>query len=171
MEEYDSSANTSRSSSFVAAARDDESGSASAVDGPTTSAEGTDEPKSRFLIYQQSRRRYKNTYRLEPTALFSSSAAASIIDGVLSEALANEKYSPAKSAKMATELADIIRKRLRKLERYKLVCVVHIGQRKEQGLCVGSRCIWNANFDDYASASFKNSSLFAVGIVYAVYFE
>jgi hypothetical protein len=55
--------------------------------------------------------------------------------------------------------------------RYKYVCVVTIGQKKEQGMAVCSRCVWNTETDNYASASFSRGDLLAVATLYATYFE
>ena len=42
---------------------------------------------------------------------------------------------------------------------------------KGQDIRCGSRCLWDSNVDNMASASYKNSSIYAVGTVFAVYFE
>lgn len=55
--------------------------------------------------------------------------------------------------------------------RYKLVVLVHIGQLSGQSMQVSSRCLWDASNDTSASYSFKNSSLFGLANVYAVYYE
>lgn len=57
------------------------------------------------------------------------------------------------------------------IPRYKIIVVISIGQLTGQNMRVGSRCLWDAANDTFASHSFKNSSLFAVANVYAVYFE
>ena len=57
------------------------------------------------------------------------------------------------------------------IPRYKIICLVHIGELNNQGLRISSRCLWNAKFDTFATYEFKNHSLFAVACVYGVYFE
>ena len=42
------------------------------------------------------------------------------------------------------------------MPRYKIVCQVTLGQRKDQGMRFCSRCLWDTNTDNYATASFKN---------------
>ena len=54
---------------------------------------------------------------------------------------------------------------------YKIVCLVSIGEKKEQGVRVGSRCVWNTDWDTYATASYENHHIYAVGICYALYYE
>ena len=54
---------------------------------------------------------------------------------------------------------------------YKFVAVVTIGQKLDQGVKIGSRCVWNTDYDTWASASFESRTLYAVGNIYALYFE
>ncbi|KFO23208.1 Tctex1 domain-containing protein 1 [Fukomys damarensis] len=54
---------------------------------------------------------------------------------------------------------------------YKLIVVTHIGQLKRQSLFIGSRCLWDPKSDTVSSYIFRNSSLFALASVYAIYFE
>jgi uncharacterized UPF0146 family protein len=42
--------------------------------------------------------------------------------------------------------------------RYKVIVQTTIGQLKDQGVRVASRCLWDPNFDNYASTSFINVS-------------
>jgi hypothetical protein len=55
--------------------------------------------------------------------------------------------------------------------RYKLISIVTIGEKKDQGVRVGSRCVWDKDRDNFASAMFENTHIYAVGMVYAVYYE
>lgn len=57
------------------------------------------------------------------------------------------------------------------IPRYKLIVIVHIGQLKSQSILIGSRCLWDPKSDTFSSYVFRNSSLFALASVYAVYFE
>ena len=77
-------------------------------------------------------------------------------------------------SKLACELSESIKdevKRKMDLPRRKLVSFVTIGSQQGQGARVASRCVWNEKADRYASSSYKNSTLFAVGVVYAVFLE
>lgn len=68
---------------------------------------------------------------------------------------------------------QVIRARVKDLmiPRYKIVVLVHIGQLTGQSMQISSRCLWDAANDTFASYSFKNSSLYGVATVYAVYIE
>lgn len=43
-------------------------------------------------------------------------------------------------------------------ERYKLIVNVVLGERKGEGVKMGSRCLWDPETDSYASQSFLNVS-------------
>lgn len=77
-------------------------------------------------------------------------------------------------SKLACELSEKIKDEVKQkmnLPRRKLVSFVTIGAQQGQGARVASRCVWNEKADCYASSSYKNSSLFAVGIVFAIFLE
>ena len=117
--------------------------------------------------------RYENTYRIEPDRKFSPSAAETIIKEVLEQYLKDEKYDPKACRQLSLTLSQIIKDRVKELnyDRYKIMCLVIIGQLAEQGMAVASRFCWDAERDTLASASFKNKSLFGIATVYAVYLE
>ena len=116
---------------------------------------------------------YENTYKLEPERKFKASEAQTIIREELEAQLKEEPYDPKASAQMAKTLAEIIKNRVKELnyERYKIACIVTIGQLAEQGLMMASRCCWDSTKDTFASGSFKNKTLYAVATVYAAYLE
>ncbi len=117
--------------------------------------------------------KHENSFRLEPTEKFFPDKVEEIIRCVLSEGLAEVSYDPGFCAQYACELSERIQERVKqlKIRRHKLVSLVNIGELQGQGVIIGSRCLWNAKFDSFATSTFKNKTLFAVGIVYGVYFE
>ena len=117
--------------------------------------------------------RFENTYQLEPHQTFPYAKAHSIITKLLESTLVDVTYDASECAQLALSLSEKIKNQLKELNipRYKLVSLVHIGQKNEQGLSVGSRCLWNHEQDTYTSANYCNRSLFAIGTVYACYFE
>lgn len=42
--------------------------------------------------------------------------------------------------------------------RYKIVVQTNVGQLKDQGIRIASRCLWEPNTDNYASTSYSNVS-------------
>lgn len=119
------------------------------------------------------RQEYQNTYRLEPNRMFEASKVKKILDETLESYLKDEKYDPKSCRQLVQTLTEIIKTKVKDLnyERYKIVCMVTIGQSREQGVRMGSRCAWDAKRDTFAASSFKNKSLFAVATVWGVYYE
>ena len=117
--------------------------------------------------------RYENSYQMAPKKKFLPDKAQKIIEETLEERLNEVEYSPDVCKALVTELSELIKERIKamKLPRYKIICIVQIGQRLKQGLRIGSRCIWNTRFDNYATGEFSNPTLFAIGTAYVVYLE
>ena len=116
---------------------------------------------------------FENTYQLEPKGKFQTSKVKEIIEDVLKSQLKDETYDPKSSRQFVKTLCEIIKGRVKELkyERYKIVVTVTIGQLKDQGFRMGSRCCWDAKLDTFATGSFRNKTLFAVGTVWGVYYE
>ena len=55
--------------------------------------------------------------------------------------------------------------------RFRFVTSVTIGEKKQQDVRVGSRCLWDTTRDSCASANYENLSLFATAVIYAIYLE
>uniref|UniRef100_A0A3Q2ZT38 Dynein light chain Tctex-type family member 5 n=1 Tax=Kryptolebias marmoratus TaxID=37003 RepID=A0A3Q2ZT38_KRYMA len=108
-----------------------------------------------------------------PTKRFPVSDATAILREALSSFLKEERYEVQRARELSLTLSAVIRERVKALRtpRYKLVVLVTVGQLNGQGLEIGSRCLWDVTHDTFASYSFKNSSLFGVASVFAVYFE
>ncbi|CAJ1071765.1 tctex1 domain-containing protein 1 [Xyrichtys novacula] len=115
----------------------------------------------------------ENTYQMGPHKRFPVPAVTDILKDVLVSYLQEEKYEVEWSQKMTKTICEVIRARVKDLmiPRYKTVVLVHIGQLNGQSMQMSSRCLWDASNDTFASYSFKNSSLFGVATVYAVYYE
>lgn len=116
---------------------------------------------------------YENTYKLEPEVKFQTDKVKNIIESVLESQLKEEPYDPKACKQMVLTLSEIIKSRVKDMnyQSYKLVCVVSIGELKDQGFRMGSRCCWDPKWDSFATGSFKNKSLFAIGSVWGVYYE
>ena len=149
-------------------------------DNPITQTNEEEEKKKKIsaLTYSSnpsnSITRYENTYRMEPTKIFFSDKAAEIIKSVLVEALEGKSYNFKVFSELTSVLSDRIKEKVKEklnIPRYKLVSFVTVGQAREQGVRIGSRCVWSPAVDRHASSSYKNQSIFAVGVVYAAYYE
>ncbi|XP_075280305.1 dynein light chain Tctex-type 4 [Opisthocomus hoazin] len=119
--------------------------------------------------------RLENTYRMRPDegCKFDAGRVQRVLEGALAGALGTAVYSPQGSAPLAQSLAELLRSRAKEVlpPRYKLVCQVLLGQRGQQSLLVASRALWDPESDSFASATFSNTSLFAVATAHGVYFE
>ena len=75
---------------------------------------------------------------------------------------------------LVKEIADKIKEQCKEklnLPRYKLISQVTIGQRKDQGVRISSRCLWDTSTDQCASASFQNELIWASALVFGLYTE
>ncbi|KAF1631954.1 Tctex1 domain-containing protein 4, partial [Eudyptes filholi] len=119
--------------------------------------------------------RLENTYRMQPDkgCKFDAGQVQQVLEGALASALGTTVYSPQGSAPLAQSLAELLRSQAKEVvpPRYKLVCHVLLGQQGQQSLLVASRALWDPESDSFASATFSNTSLFAVATVHGVYFE
>ncbi|XP_061486420.1 dynein light chain Tctex-type 4 [Rhineura floridana] len=119
--------------------------------------------------------RYENTYKTHPDegCKFNTSQVQQVLESILSTYLGDARYNPANSGQIVQNLSDLIRNRVKEITppRYKLVCNVFLGQQANQGLRIGSQSLWDVENDNFASATFTNSSLFAVATVHGLYFE
>ena len=116
----------------------------------------------------------ENSYRLQPDHKFHPKEVERVAEQVLVDNLQDINYEPVLCKRLSQELASKIMDSVKTLQikRYKLIAVVSIGSIKERpGMQFGSRCLWNQETDTYASVKFTNGSLFAVAMVYGLYFE
>lgn len=73
---------------------------------------------------------------------------------------------------LSKEIADKIRAKcisVLNLPRYKLIVQVTIGGRKNHGVRIASRCLWDTSTDQYASYSYQNDHLWVSAMVFGLY--
>lgn len=117
---------------------------------------------------------YENSYRMEPTVRFDAYRVEKLVETVIAEALADVQYDPVGCKELSQTLSGRILDVSKSLElqRYKFIAVVSIGSLRERpGMQLGSRCLWNQSTDSFVSVKFKNGSLYAVVLLYGLYFE
>ncbi len=103
------------------------------------------------------------TYALRPAEAekFIAAAAQRVAEKVLAGTLRGKKYDPAKVGEWANGIADEVKNGVRAgqaIPRYKVVVQVTLGEMRDQGVHVASRCLWEPTTDNHAAASFKNVS-------------
>lgn len=96
-----------------------------------------------------------------------------IIKDVLEAKLRRVKYDPQTCGPLTQQLCALIKDKTKEFEfdRYKLVTQVLVGQDSDQSVQIATRCLWNQDTDNFAAATFRNESIFAVAIVYGLYLE
>jgi hypothetical protein len=55
------------------------------------------------------------------------------------------------------------------IPRYKIVVQVTIGQMKDQGVTITSRCLWDTATDNYATARFQNQLIWSSAVVFGLH--
>jgi hypothetical protein len=73
---------------------------------------------------------------------------------------------------LSKDIADKIKEKCKEelnLPRYKLIVQVTIGQKKDQGARVTSRCLWDTSTDRYASTSYQNAHVWVSVLVFGMY--
>lgn len=96
-----------------------------------------------------------------------------IIFDVLKDRLQDKQYDPLEMQLESRAISDIIKDKVKalRLYRFKLVCLIYIGQEKKQSVQIGSRCLWDHRCDSFASATLRFGDFYATGMVFATYFE
>ncbi|BFY99790.1 hypothetical protein BsWGS_02830 [Bradybaena similaris] len=117
--------------------------------------------------------KYENTFQLEPTKKFPHSTVNSIIKESMENLLSDEHYRPDFCRDVTKTLSETIKARIKSLmiPRYKIICLVQIGELRSQGIRVGSRCLWDESNDTFWTHEFRNQSIYAVASVYGIYYE
>ncbi|RUS85155.1 hypothetical protein EGW08_007059, partial [Elysia chlorotica] len=116
---------------------------------------------------------YEPTYRLEPKQKFNTARVLEAVKDVIDNRLQDMKYNKRIAPNMNRILGDEVKDRVKRMnfERYKIVVLVMIGEKKGQGVMVSSRCSWDDNRDNYVSHTFQNKHLFCTCSVFGVYQE
>ncbi|XP_060570158.1 dynein light chain Tctex-type 5-like [Ruditapes philippinarum] len=118
--------------------------------------------------------KYENTYKLEPEKNFVNVEIEKAAENILVNNLHDKKYEPEQCKTLSQMLSSRILETIKDMGygKFKMVCVVSIGSMKERpGMQFGSRCLWNKETDNFISAKFSNTSLFAVAMVYGLHYD
>lgn len=117
----------------------------------------------------------ENTYKLEPDKdqYFDSVKISQIIENTLNEKLKEMTYDHERISGLCIQLAEAIKEEIKAsgIQRYKLVTNVVLYEDKRQGFQYGSRCLWNTNFDNFATGSYSGIGWRAVGACFASYYD
>ena len=96
-----------------------------------------------------------------------------ITEEVLVRTLTDVNYDPKVCRDLSLRICEEVKSQVKQLgfDRYKIVCITHIGPKMSQRIKIGSLCCWDENNDNFTECSFSNRSLFAVTLVFGVYQE
>ncbi|KAL4715023.1 hypothetical protein ACJJTC_003174 [Scirpophaga incertulas] len=121
----------------------------------------------------KSTRIYQPTYQLNPRRRFSSDKITKLIQRILNLELSEVEYSEKTIPELTLNLAENIRNTIKEenYDRCRLIVVVTIGQRRQQGVHSFHSFLWDHERDGFAVATFENPHLFANVVVYAVYLD
>jgi len=116
------------------------------------------------------------TYQLKPEegCKFIPAWGTSIAKKIVEDELKEKEYDEDDSKDWSIAICEKIKKEMKEklnLPRYKLIVQVNIGQMKDQGVRVASRCLWDTATDNYASISYQNETLWCSAMIFAIYAE
>ncbi|XP_050528092.1 dynein light chain Tctex-type protein 2B-like [Daktulosphaira vitifoliae] len=126
-----------------------------------------DSPKVRTVNYQ-------NTYRLLSKNPFNETKTLEAVQEELEKYIkCDTRYDPQRAAGICASLSQAVRDRIQDMnfDRYKIVCVVDIGEKKGQGIISIARFLRDFSKDKYLFRNFENHFLFITVMVGAFYFE
>ncbi|XP_067011097.1 dynein light chain Tctex-type protein 2B isoform X2 [Anabrus simplex] len=103
--------------------------------------------------------------------LFRPDNVKEVIHDVLHDGLRGKVYSEESADVWAKSIADNLRNKVRDMgyPRYKLIVQVVLGEQQGAGIKIASRCLWDADSDNYASYVFMNETIFCMAAVYAIH--
>lgn len=113
------------------------------------------------------------TYQLEPTNRFDACKVERILKTILDARMRTFRYSPRTAAMLSKILTSECKDEVKKLDfsRYKFICHVTLGEKKDQSASLSSMCVWNTDTDNMASYSWESSQCFCNVTVYGLYHE
>ncbi|XP_066548767.1 dynein light chain Tctex-type 5-A [Amia ocellicauda] len=115
----------------------------------------------------------ENSYQPQPERRFSVEETQAVIKAVADDLLQDVEYDGEACSALTVRLAERIKEAAKGLlyPRYKLICFVVLAQTKHAEVSCSSRSLWCPGVDSYAEYCFKNHSLLALCVLYAVYQE
>ena len=123
---------------------------------------------------KEEQRNYEIRHKL--IVKFTKEKVYDIIKNILDQKMEQmkERYNHEQAAQLNKEITDTIRDELKddklNFKRYKILVHCIIGEKKGQGIKIGSRCMWDTTCDSAVSASWENEFTYAFCVAYGVYY-
>mmetsp|Transcript_24762 Transcript_24762/g.36523 ORF Transcript_24762/g.36523 Transcript_24762/m.36523 type:complete len:135 (-) Transcript_24762:141-545(-) len=114
------------------------------------------------------------TYRMEPDEdeRFYPSVAKKIAEEIVQAELNDQEYDEEDAKTWSLIIGDKIRDAVKKnmnIPRYKIIVQSTVGQLRDQGIRIASRCLWDVSTDNYTSVSYTNQTIFCNVLIFALY--
>ena len=113
---------------------------------------------------------YEPTYRLKPydEKKFSPSAVKAVCEEILNATLTGKVWNGEEEAVWSVDMTEQIKAKVVAMDfsRYKIVVQIVLGQNKNQGVRVASRCLWDTETDNYASYTFSSDAMWCTAMVF-----
>ncbi|XP_033101496.1 tctex1 domain-containing protein 2-like [Anneissia japonica] len=117
----------------------------------------------------------ENSYQLAPTddRKFNVTRVEELLKQILEMKLKGQTYDPQTASVITTSLTEYIRDKVKLLgyKRHKLVVYILLSPDIGQSLEIVSRCLWDDNYDRFASACYHGNGICAVAMTFGLYYE
>ena len=97
--------------------------------------------------------------------------AREVMKSIVEPILVEEKSQERASSQHTMDIAESVRNALKDeyTSRFKIMVQVVIGDKKGQGVRMGSKCFWDSDTDNVAWYSYMNDSIYCVVVAFASY--
>ncbi|KAH7464878.1 hypothetical protein PRIC1_005527 [Phytophthora ramorum] len=114
------------------------------------------------------------TYVMAPTEdeRFRRKKVCNIISECMAKELEGKEFDESDCKGWSTAIADTVKARIHAecfFPRYKVVVQTFIGQQRLQDVRITSRCLWDNDHDNHASAVFNSQHIWATCVVFGFY--
>lgn len=113
------------------------------------------------------------TYRMGPVRKFQPHVVKKKGQEILDKAFGDLTYDHDQFREVTDKVSNDIMAFLKEqsFDRYRYVVRVVAGEKKGQTVKIVGRALWDKEKDNYLTVTYENRHLYAVGMVYALYFE
>lgn len=125
--------------------------------------------KSNFLPIQ----RFQPTFQLQSSNPFNREQCENIINRLMERFLAFFKYTEKLAPIYCQNICQEINRRLKncKYNRYRLICVVTICEKRQQSFKCVAKFLWDAETDMYTNITYERTTFFVIVTVFALYYN
>ena len=115
----------------------------------------------------------QNSYELNPVKPFKISEVREVMKNAI-EIENDEINKDVTDRDLCKLLADEIKVRVKNIgfSRYKIICTVSIFRGSQrQNIMIGSRCLWNTDYDNFVQEIFEKKYFTVIATVYGLYYD